>query len=506
MAICSSVILEMKNISKRFPGVQALDNVNFSLREGEVHVLMGANGAGKSTLMKILSGAYPQDSGEIFLHGKRVEINSARHAQEQGIAVIHQYFSQVPHLTVAENVFLGREKRNFGFINYKELYAETEKILKVIGLNINVKTKVIDLSVSNRQMAEIAKALSFNSRILIMDEPTSSLTKNETLRLFEIIKSLTAQGVGIVYISHRIEELKNIGDLVTVMKDGRVVGTEDIQKIQMSHLVKMMVGKNVDYDNKKNKNPGEAVENEVALRVEKLNMPGKLFDINFSLYKSEILGLYGLMGSGRTEIARALFGVDKITSGQIFINDKLVEINSPSEAINKGLGFLTEDRMVSGLALCMGVGQNITLPSLRDLMKCKMLIDLKKEKTIVEKMISDLNIKTSSQSVPVHDLSGGNQQKVVFAKWILANSKILILDDPTQGIDVGAIEEVQRMILEITKKMNKSVLYISSELNELIQLCDRILVLKEGRLISEISGKDATKENVMSAALVEGNV
>ena len=500
----SGNILSMRKITKRFPGVLALNGVDFDLRKGEVHVLMGANGAGKSTLMKVLSGVFRKDAGEIELDGKPVEIESARHAQELGIAIIHQHFSQVPHLSVAENIFLGREKTRLGLIDYRDLYDRSAKALEQVGLDVDVKVQVRKLSVSQRQMIEIAKALSIDAKILIMDEPTSALTKKETERLFKIISLLQERGIGVIYISHRMEELKSVGTRVTVMRDGGIVGTLPIADADIAVFVKMMIGKDVKYMSRSSvdaeeSEPGPKVEE--VLRVENLSTSDKLENIGFSLRKGEILGLFGLMGSGRTELARAIFGADQITSGKIFLKGSEVAISSPGIAVNNGLGLLTEDRLNSGLAMSMSVGHNITLPSLGDFLKLGAFLDLKKERTMVEQLVGNLKIRTPSQDQQVQFLSGGNQQKVVFAKWIMANSSILILDDPTQGIDVEAKEEVHRFIVEFTRKLGRSVVLISSELPEIISLCDRILVLHEGRLAAEFAGEAAIQESIMSAAI-----
>lgn len=494
-------ILEMRKIRKQFPGVLALNDVDFDLNRGEVHVLMGANGAGKSTLIKVLSGVFRKDSGTIIINNSHVELTDSRHAQQLGVSTIYQHFSQVLHLSVAENLFLGREKTRFGIIDYKHLYAEAEKLLDKVGLKVDVKTPVIDLSISQRQMIEIAKALSFDSSILIMDEPTSALTKNETEKLFQIISALKDKGLGIIYISHRIEELKNIGNRVTVMRDGGVVGTLPIAGNELSVFVKMMVGKDVKYNTRRADDDQEKIEKREALRVENLNSEGKLKDINFILREGEILGLYGLMGSGRTELARAIFGVDGFESGKIFVNGRKEIIRNPAAAVKNGLGFLTEDRLISGLAMSMSIGHNITLPSLDDFTKLQFLLDLKKEKKHIDILIDDLKIRTPNQAQQVQFLSGGNQQKVVFAKWIMAQSKILILDDPTQGIDVEAKEEVHKFIFDFTRKLNRSIILISSELEEIISLCDRVLVIHEGSIIIEIPAKDLDQELIMNYAV-----
>ncbi|MDR2588242.1 MAG: sugar ABC transporter ATP-binding protein [Spirochaetales bacterium] len=495
-------LLEMRKICKQFPGVTALKNVDFSLHKGDVHVLMGTNGAGKSTLMKVLSGVYRKDSGEIYIDSQPVEIENSRHSQNLGVAIIHQHFSQAHHLSVAENIFLGREPTRFGIIGYRKMYAAAQEALALVGLEVDVREKAGNLSVSQRQMVEIAKALSFNSKILIMDEPTSALTRNETETLFTIIQSLKQKGIGIVYISHRIEELRDIGTRVTVMRDGEVVGVRPIAGTEMSSLVKMMIGKDVKYNIRRSEDAEDTpLKGAEALRVENLNSPGKLFNINFSLREGEILGLFGLMGAGRTELARAVFGVDKFAEGGVFLFGKKAEIKSPALAVKNGLGFLTEDRLISGLAMQLSVAHNVTLPALSEFLRCGLYLDVKKEKQRVGKLVCELNIRTPGQAQPVQFLSGGNQQKVVFAKWIMAQSRILILDDPTQGIDVGAKEEVHKFIYDFTRKEKKSVILISSELPEIISLCDRVLVIRDGRLVADIPSRGMSQEAVMSAAV-----
>ncbi|MDR1535629.1 MAG: sugar ABC transporter ATP-binding protein [Planctomycetota bacterium] len=492
-------LLEMRGIGKRFAGVDALRDVDFDLRRGEVHVLMGANGAGKSTLMKILSGAYPMDAGEVRLDGVPVELKNSRTARELGIAIIYQHFSQVPHLSVAENIFLGREPVRFGIIDYRRLHADAREAIAQVGLEAEAGEPVLNLSVSRRQMVEIAKALSLKSKILIMDEPTSALTQRETATLFEIINSLKARGIGIIYISHRLEELRDLGTRVTVMRDGRVVGTRPIAGTEMSDLVRMMAGKEIVRSSGRaatGARPGRE-----ALRVEGLERRGKLRGISFAIREGEIVGLFGLMGSGRTELARAIFGVDRPDSGRIFLFGEEVSIANPGTAVARGLGFLTEDRLNSGLAMTMGVGGNISLPSLPGFRRYGLALDLARENREAGRLIRDFRIKTSGTGQMVKFLSGGNQQKVVFAKWIMAESRILLLDDPTQGIDVEAKEEVHRFILDFAHGRGRSVLFISSELPEIIGVSDRILVIRDGALVREVGPGEASQELLLSLAL-----
>ena len=492
----SDIVLKVEHTSKRFPGVVALDDVSFDVRRGEVHVLLGENGAGKSTLMKILSGAYRKDEGTILIEGEEVDIENARHAQELGIAIIYQTFNQVPHLNVIENLFLGREETSYGMINFQEMRRRTEEELERIGLVVDLDSRVMDLSVAQRQMIEIAKALSLNSRILILDEPTSSLTDRETETLFRIMDTLRERGVALIYISHRLEEVKRVGDRVTVLRDGEKIGTLDVADADIPAMIRMMVGRDLTI---------AAIETQVtvgeeSLRVEKLNREGVLHDINFSAHQGEILTFFGLVGAGRTELARAIFGVDRFESGQIYISGQPVKIQSPSQAAKHGIGFLTEDRLGSGLAMSLSVGHNMTLASLTDYETFGPLLNLAAEQRTIKEYIRKLDVQTPSQDQIIRYLSGGNQQKVVLAKWLMASSKILLLDEPTQGIDVGAKEEVHRLMLEFTRDQGGTVVLISSDLPEVLRMSDRILVMREGRIVATIPHDQATQEHVMEYA------
>jgi ribose transport system ATP-binding protein len=491
--------LSMRGITKRFSGVVALDNVDFTLRKGEVHVIIGANGAGKSTLMKILSGAYTMDSGEIRLNGQSVNINDARHAQSLGISIIYQNFSQVLHLSVAENIYLGREKTRYGLIDFKRMRRDAEAALARIGLKVDVRTMLGRLGVAQRQMVEIAKALSFDAKVVLMDEPTSALTEKETETLFALIRSLKKRGISTIYISHRIEELKRIGDRVTVMRDGKNVATCQIAEIATSELIRLMIGRQI----KTSPDSGlaQATRGTESLRVENLKKENTLHDVSFSLHSGEVLGLFGLMGAGCTEIARSIFGVDRFDGGSIFVNGREARIQSPADAMKYGLGFLTEDRQQSGLAVTMSVGHNITLPSMGDFKLVLDFLNLTKENAAIARSIAELEIKTPSARQQVQFLSGGNQQKVVFAKWLMARSTILLLDEPTQGIDVSAKGEVQRLIVKFARELGGSVLLITSELPELLGLSDRILVVRQGAIVAEIPAREADQEKVMSYAV-----
>jgi ribose transport system ATP-binding protein len=490
------VLLEVRGVTKRFPGVLALDGVGLDVRSGEVHVLLGENGAGKSTLMKILSGAYSKDEGEIRIDGQPVEIRDARHAQELGIAIIYQTFNQVPHLNVAENMFLGRERTRLGLIDYDDMYQRARRELDRIGLRVDLRARVMDLSVAQRQMLEIAKALSLNSRIVIMDEPTSALTDRETETLFGIIDSLRRSGVGVIYISHRLEEVKQVGDRVTVLRDGKKIGTLNVEETDIPTLIRMMVGRHLTFTTIERQSTGGPE----TLRVENLNRKDALFDINFAARQGEIVALFGLVGAGRTELARAIFGVDRIDSGAIYIDGKPVRIASPRAAVRHGLGFLTEDRLGSGLALSLSVGHNMTLPSLSKFDILGFLLKLGTERRAVSAYIQELHIQTPGQDQQIQYLSGGNQQKVVLARWLMARSKVLLLDEPTQGIDVGAKEEVHRLMVEFTRVRGGTVVLISSDLPEVLRMSDRILVMREGRIVADIAHDQASQELIMEYA------
>ena len=489
-------LLKVRGVSKRFPGVMALQGIDFDLRKGEVHALLGENGAGKSTLMKIISGAYRKDEGEIRIGGQSVEILTPRHAQDLGIATIYQHFNQVPHLSVAENLFLGREGARFGFIDYGDLFRRARAALDRVRLQVDLRTRIRDLSIAQRQMIEIAKALSLRSRIIIMDEPTSALTDRESDTLFAIIEALRDDGIGTIYISHRLEEVKRIADRVTVLRDGKTVGTLRADKADVPTIIRMMVGREVQATC-----IGRcAADGDELLRVESLTRRGVLHDVSFSAKRGEIVSLFGLMGAGRTEVARAIFGVDPIDGGKVYVAGRPVRISSPAEAVRHGLGFLTEDRLTSGLAMSLSVTHNITLPSLARFRIGKWLLNLKAEREAASGYVSALDIHTPSPDHAVQHLSGGNQQKVVLAKWLMAGSAMLIMDEPTQGIDVRGKAEVHRLMIDFARTKRGSVLLISSDLPEVLRMSDRILVMHEGRLVAEVPAEHASQELIMEYA------
>jgi ribose transport system ATP-binding protein len=490
-------VLAVRGISKRFPGVQALVKVDFDVYPGEVHVLLGENGAGKSTLMKILSGAYTSDEGEIIIRGRPVEIRGPRHAQELGISTIYQTFNQAQHLTVGENLLLGREPAGrFGTIDWRRLSRQARAVLDRVGLQVDSRARVMDLSVAQRQMVEIAKALSLDASVLIMDEPTSALTDRETRTLFEIVRALRSRGVSIIYISHRLEEVREIGDRVTVLRDGRKVATLPIGEAHVPVLIRMMVGRDLQLTTLTDRHVGT----EETLRVEGLTRVGALDHVGFTAHRGEIVSLAGQVGSGRTGVVRAIFGVDPLDAGQIYVNRRRVRIRNPRDAVRHGLGLLTEDRLSTGLALTMTVGQNITLPSLQQF-EAFGILRLKSERRAMRRAVDQLNIATTGVDQPVRFLSGGNQQKVVLAKWLMARSQILFLDEPTQGIDVGAKEEVHRLMVDFTRRQGGTVILISSDLPEVLRMSDRILVMRDGRIVAEMPAVDATQEQITRYAV-----
>jgi len=490
-------VLEMRHIRKAFPGVVALDDVDFDLRRGEVHILLGENGAGKSTLMKILSGAYQKSAGQIVFDGQDVEIRNPKHAQTLGISTIYQEFNLIPHLSAGENIFLGREPRRFGLINQRAIFQAATRALNGLGLTLDPHKLIKELKVAEQQMIEVAKALSLDARILIMDEPTAALSEHEIKELFAIIRSLRDKGVSIVYISHRMEELFEIGDRVTVLRDGRTVGTYDVREMSKSELIRLMVNRELT-----ELFPKERAElGPEVLRVEGLNTQGGLNDINFSLRKGEVLGIAGLLGAGRTELARAIFGLDKIASGVISINGSQQRIGSPRAAINSGIGFLTEDRKSQGLVLPLSVRENLCLASVDKFSRWG-LMNAQQEQQAADRYVKDLRIKTPSLNQKVVYLSGGNQQKVVLSKWLCCKSEVFIFDEPTRGVDVGAKAEIYQLMNRLTAS-GVAIIMISSEMLEVLGMSDRILVMRGGRITGEFSAEEATQERVLQCALGE---
>lgn len=489
-------VLQMRAIRKTFPGVMALESVDFDLAAGEVHVLLGENGAGKSTLMKILSGAYQKDSGAVFLNGHEIDIKSPKHARLLGFSIIYQEFNLVPHLSAAENIFLGNEPQLFpGIIDRKKILTNAEELLAALGVRFDPRMPVRYLSVAQQQMVEVAKALSHEAKILIMDEPTSALTTGEIQELFSTIRGLKAKGVAIVYISHRLEEIFEIGDRVSVLRDGKYIATHRLAETSAAQLVRLMANRELrEHFPKQKAAPGKEL-----LRVENLTRSNKLRDINFSLRRGEVLGLAGLLGAGRTELARVLFGIDAKNSGRIWINGQEANLKSPASAIKLGIGFLTEDRKTQGLVLSLSVKENISLPNTDKLSRFGVLKRAAEEK-LAHRFVENLRIKTPGVKQKTLYLSGGNQQKVVLSKWLAREAAILIFDEPTRGIDVGAKVEIYQLMNRLTAQ-GVGIIMISSELPEILGMSDRILVMHQGRISGEFEAGDATPEKILNAAL-----
>jgi ABC-type sugar transport system ATPase subunit len=483
----------MNNITKTFPGVVALDNVSFSLQKGEIHCLVGENGAGKSTLIKVLAGALRPDQGDIYLDRKRCIIESTHKAQSLGISFVFQEVNVIDQLTVAENITLGIETKKLCFLDKKSNNDLAKKYLDELEININPKTKVINLSVAMKQIIGIAKALSLGPSIIVMDEPTSALNENELNILFSILKQLKQRDVSIIYISHRIDEIFKLGDRVTVLKDGKVVDTKEVKNIDRNGLIKLMTGKQFEeMFPEKNRNLGPVV-------LELKNIENDILkDINLTLRKGEVLGIAGLQGSGRTELARVIFGADKFDKGELLINNSEVKLIHPKSAISNYIGLVPEERRAQGIVGVLSVKDNIVLSSLNKVIKHGFL-NFKKIASITEKFIDELNIKTPTQQQRVMFLSGGNQQKVVIAKWLCTDSNILLLDEPTRGIDVGAKIEIFNVVIDLVKK-GKSVIIFSSELEELIGLCNRVIVLKNGKISGELIEEQIDQDKIMHLA------
>ncbi len=496
----NEVILSMEGIDKTFPGVHALDHVSFDVRKGEVHALMGENGAGKSTLMKVLTGIYTKDAGTITYEGGEVCFASPRDAQKAGIVIVHQELNMMGHLTVAQNIYIGREWKKGLLIDDARMNEEARKLFALLKIDIDPKETMARLTVGKQQMCEIAKAISHEAKIIVFDEPTAALTDTEIEQLFRIIRDLRQKQYGIVYISHRMDEIKQITDRVTVMRDGQTVGTLVTSECTKDDIVHMMVGR-VIFDEPKTSSrvPADAP---VVLKVEHLNAGRMVRDVSFELRRGEILGFSGLMGAGRTETARALFGADPRDSGDVYVEGKKVSIHSPQDAVREGIGYLSEDRKRYGVVLKKSVTENSTLACLKDYVKPGGFIDGAAETRITQKMVSALKTKTPSVAQLVMDLSGGNQQKVVLAKWLISNSKILIFDEPTRGIDVGAKQEIYELMNRLVQE-GKSIIMISSEMPEILRMSDRIVVMCEGKKTAEFDVSEATQEKIMNAATRE---
>ncbi|MFN2198213.1 MAG: sugar ABC transporter ATP-binding protein [Anaerolineales bacterium] len=488
-------ILELKNITKRFSGVEVLHQVPYQLRPGEVHALLGENGAGKSTLIKVITGIHQPEEGEIFLNGERVQFAVTGASRQAGIAAIYQELSLFPDLDVAENIFVGRQPTAAGGrIDWRRLYKEAGELLTSLGVQLDLKQKARSLSIAQQQMVEIARAFSINAHILIMDEPTSSLTLNEVADLFRLVRRLREQGTAIIFISHRLEELFEIADRVTVLRDGSYIGTRNMEEVTRDELIRMMVGRTIT-----NLFPKQDVQaGDVVLRVENLTREGVFEDVSFELHAGEILGMAGLIGAGRTDVARAIFGVEPPTSGKIEINGQAIEIRSPQQAIELGLAYVPEDRQAHGLVPPMNIIANLSLPTLDEYVR-RGWLQAKAEQTAAYEMAQKMELRANNIWQKVRELSGGNQQKVVLGKWLATKPHILILDEPTRGIDVGTKAAVHELMSDLAAE-GIAILMISSELPEVVGMSDRVLVMREGHMTATLSRAEATQEKILQFA------
>lgn len=491
----SAPIVELTGIGKQFGAIQVLQGVHLSLYPGEVHALVGENGAGKSTLVKLLAGVHQPDAGTIKVAGEVVELRNPAQAQHTGIAVIHQEPTLFPDLTIAENIFMGRHPRNrFGRVNWKQMNDDVAHLLSLLGVQLNVHTPVQGLSIADQQLVEIAKALSLNARILVMDEPTAALSSREVKELFAIVKQLRQRGVAILFVSHRLEEIFELADCVTVLRDGTHVITAPVNELTPEAVIRHMVGRELTALFPK----GEATIGDIVLEVRQLNRQGVFQDVSFQLRKGEILGFAGLVGAGRTEVARVLFGIDRADSGEIRIKNAPVKIASPQTAMRHGLAYVPEDRHQHGLVMDFSIVANMTLPILRKVSQLG-IVSQQRERSIAKEYVQRLHVRAASIDQLVRALSGGNQQKVVLAKWLITNPSILILDEPTRGIDIGAKAEVHRIVSDLAAQ-GLAIILISSELPEVLAMADRVLVMHEGRVTGEFTHAEADQEKVMFAA------
>lgn len=492
----TDTVLEMRGIAKSFGATHALKGIDFELKAGEIHALLGENGAGKSTLIKVLGGIHKPDKGEILIDGEPANIDSVQSARSYGIGIIHQEIVLVPYLSVAENIFLGREPvTKWGFKDSKLIQSEAKRMLEQLGLRIDVDTLVGDLTVAQQQLVEIVKAISFNVKILVMDEPTSSLSDEEVNHLFMTMEKLRQQNVGIIYISHRLEELFKMSDRITVIRDGAYVGTTKTSDTNADKLVAMMVGRELESFYTRT----YSVQDDVVLQVKNLSRDKVFADVSFKVHKGEILGFSGLVGAGRSELMQTIFGAYRHDRGSIYLNGQEVHFKNCSQAIEQGIGMVPEDRKGQGLVLGNSVGFNITLSNLKDLMQNPIIVSESKRAEQISKYCKDLNIKAASPDIEVSSLSGGNQQKVVIAKWLSIKPKLLILDEPTRGVDVGARAEIYAIINQLANE-GLAIIMISSDLPEIINMCDSVCVMRNGRLVAQLDQIDLSQENIMRYA------
>lgn len=491
----NTYLLEMRHIKKSFPGVKALDDVQLLVRHGEVHALMGENGAGKSTLIKILTGVYKEDAGEIQISGKAVHINSVLQAQTAGISAVFQELNLIPYLSVAENIFIGTYPLDsHGNVNWKQLYKKAQTILDDMGLEVDARVQLDTLGTAAQQMVSIARAVNMDCRVLVLDEPTSSLDGKEVQQLFEIIRRLKERGIGIIFISHRLDEIFEICSAITILRDGKYIGTCQTSEITRETLVTMMVGRKVEEDFRYRS--VREYKEEYLLQVEHLTAFPKVKDVSFGVHKGEVLGLTGLLGSGRSETAQLIFGCTHPEKGKIFYKGQEVKNQTPVRAIGMGMAFCTENRREEGIVPDMSVRDNVVLSSMKQISQCG-IINKKRRSRVVEGYVSRLHIKTPHIGQKIRLLSGGNQQKVILARWLATHPDLIILDEPTRGIDVGAKQEIEKLVREFVES-GISIIYISSEISELVRNCDRVVVLSDGKSVGELSGKKITEEGILA--------
>jgi len=500
-------LLRIEGISKMFSGVTALDDVGLKIQRGEVHALVGENGAGKSTLIKIVTGAYRRDGGRIWLEGREVDFRSPEDALDAGVVAVYQEVNLLTYRTVAENIYLGREPRRFGLIDWKRMYAESEALLKRLGLNIDPRAILGSLNIALRQMVAIARGVSFGAKVVVLDEPTSSLTEHEVSILYEVIRRLKAEGTAVIYISHRFDELYAVCDRVTILRDGKLVETRELANLKRLDLVCLMLGKQREELQQKGatafRHPRDLPKDEAPLlRAEKLRRGRKLNGVSFEVGRGEIVGVAGLLGSGRTETARAIFGADNVEAGEVYLEGRLLDLHSPTDAIQSGIAFLSEDRKAEGIIPELSVRENLTLAVLPTLAKMGVISRVRQQE-IVERFIKRLAIKASSPDQKIRELSGGNQQKVLLARWLCKNPKFLILDEPTRGIDIGAKGEIQSLINELAAS-GLGVLMISSELEELVEGSARVMVMRDGQCVAQLQGAEISQNSIIHA-MAEGS-
>lgn len=495
----AAALLEMRNIDKVFPGVRALSNVDFTLHAGEIHSLMGENGAGKSTLVKVLTGVYPKDGGTIHLNGREISPKTPKEAQEEGISTVYQEVNLCPNLTVAENIFIGREPRRFGFIDWKEVNRRSVELLKKLDVDIDVNKTLDNYPVAIQQMVAIARAVDVDAKILILDEPTSSLNEGETARLFKIVRQLQKQGMGIIFISHFLEQIYELCDHITILRNGELVGSYEVAKLPRLELIARMVGKDLNDVKDMDKMAEKSVPSEeVFIETDHAASIGQIKDVSLQIHKGEVIGFAGLLGSGRTETAEMLFGLKDVTGGQLKINGKAEKLANPMAAMKDGIAFCPEDRKLAGIIGDLTVRENIIL-ALQAMDGMFTHIPYSEQVKLADQFIEKLRIKVSDRDQLIKNLSGGNQQKVIIARWLATHPQFLILDEPTRGIDVGTKTEIQKMAVELAKTEGMSVAFISSEMDEMVRTCSKLIVMRDRRKVAELTGEQVSSDGVMQA-------